>query len=121
MKLYRVENTKDKKGLWRDFDGTWNPKFVFLTDGKCRNLPMEDSDIYRQDNKKWFASAPSKETLKAWFSEKDLEELCDLGFDILEFDSYDYKKLSDFEYIFTRNDMYNINKLKIDDIYDTRR
>lgn len=52
IKLYRCENDKEQKGLWRDFDGTFNPKFHLLSDGQCRNVPMPDSDIYRQNGKK---------------------------------------------------------------------
>lgn len=75
MKVYRVENEAEQKGLWRKFDGTYEPLFDMLTDGQCRDLPMDDNPIYREGGKRWFASAPSKETLQKWFSKRDLEEL----------------------------------------------
>lgn len=117
IKVYRVENEKESKGLWRKFDGTWEPLFDMLTDGQCRDMPMEDSPIYREEGKQWFASAPSKETLQKWFSKRDLEELTAKGFTISEFEVVGHKKLSDFEYIFTRDNIISRTYLKVSDIY----
>lgn len=58
IKVYRVENRDQNKGLWRRFDGTWDPLFDTLTDGKCKDMPMEDNPIYRAEGLQWFASAP---------------------------------------------------------------
>lgn len=121
MKVYRVENEAEQKGLWRKFDGTYEPLFDMLTDGQCRDLPMEDSPVYREGDKKWFASAPSKETLQKWFSKKDLEELVANGFTISEFEVVGYKKVSDFEYIFTRDNIINRNYLEVSDIYPEQK
>ena len=117
IKVYRVENEDEQKGLWRKFDGTWEPLFNMLTDGLCRNLPMEDNDLYRAEGKKWFASAPSRETLRKWFSKRDLEELTAAGFTISEFEVTNYKKVSEFEYIFTRDSIINRTYLTVSDIY----
>lgn len=117
IKVYRVENEKEQKGLWRKFDGTWEPLFDMLTDGQCKNMPMDDSPIYREGGKQWFASAPSKETLQKWFSKRDLEELTAKGFTISEFEVAGYKKISDFEYIFTRDSIISRTYLKVSDIY----
>lgn len=121
MKVYRVENESEQKGLWRKFDGTYQPLFDMLTDGQCKDLPMEDSPIYREGGKRWFASAPSKETLQKWFSKKDLEELVSKGFTISEFEVVGYKKVSDFEYIFTRDNIINRNYLEVSDIYPEQK
>lgn len=121
MKVYRVENEAEQKGLWRKFDGTYQPLFDMLTDGKCKDLPMEDSPIYREGGKQWFASAPSKETLQKWFSKEDLEELVSKGFTISEFEVVGYKKVSDFEYIFTRDNIINRNYLEVSDIYPEQK
>lgn len=120
-KVYRVENEAEQKGLWRKFDGTYQPLFDMLTDGQCKDLPMEDSPIYREGGKRWFASAPSKETLQKWFSKKDLEELVSKGFTISEFEVVGYKKVSDFEYIFTRDNIINRNYLEVSDIYPEQK
>ncbi len=116
-KVYRVENEKEQKGLWRKFDGTWEPLFDMLTDGQCKDLPMEDNPIYREGGKQWFASAPSKKTLQKWFSKRDLEELTAKGFTISEFEVVGHKKISDFEYIFTRDNIISRTYLKVSDIY----
>ena len=121
MKVYRVENEAEQKGLWRKFDGTYQPLFDMLTDGKCKDLPMGDNPIYREGGKRWFASAPSKETLQKWFSKKDLEELVSKGFTISEFEVVGYKKISDFEYIFTRYNIINRNYLEVSDIYPEQK
>ena len=121
MKVYRVENEAEQKGLWRKFDGTYEPLFDMLTDGQCRDLPMEDNSIYREGGKQWFASAPSKETLQKWFSKRDLEELVAKGFTISEFEVVRYKKVSDFEYIFTRDNIINRTYLEVSDIYPEQK
>ena len=117
IKVYRVENEKEQKGLWRKFDGIWEPLFDILTDGQCKDMPMEDNPIYREGGKQWFASAPSKETLQKWFSKRDLEELTAKGFTISEFEVVGYKKINDFEYIFTRDNIISRTYLKVSDIY----
>ena len=117
IKVYRVENENEQKGLWRKFDGTWEPLFDMLTDGLCRNLPMEDNDLYRTDGKQLFASAPSRETLQKWFSKLDLVELVAAGFTISEFEITTFKKVSDFELIFTRDSIVSRHYLSVSDIY----
>lgn len=121
IKVYRVENEKEQKGLWRKFDGTWEPLFDMLTDGQCKDMPMDDDPIYREGGKQWFASAPSKETLQKWFSKRDLEELTAKGFTISEFEVIGHKKISDFEYIFTRDNIVGRTYLKVSDIYPQKR
>ena len=117
IKVYRVENRNEEKGLWRKFDGTWQPLFDMLTDGKCRDLPMDYSPLYSEEGLKWFASAPSTETLQAWFSKRDLEELVANGFTISEFTVSRHKKLNEYEYIFPRENIVSIRDLSINDIY----
>ena len=115
------ENEKEQKGLWRKFDGTWEPLFRMLTDGQCKDMPMDDSPVYRKDGKRWFASAPSKETLQKWFSRRDLEELTAIGFTITEFEVLEYRKLSDFEFIFTRESIVNKTNINVTDIYPLKQ
>lgn len=117
IKVYRVENEEEQKGLWRKFDGTWEPLFDMLTDGQCKDMPMDDNPVYREGGKRWFASAPSKETLQKWFSKRDLEELTAAGFTITEFEVLEYKILSEFEYIFTRESIISKANLTVSDIY----
>lgn len=48
---YRVENQEEKHGLWRNFDGSWNPIFDQLSEGLSRSLPMEDNPLYSLEGK----------------------------------------------------------------------
>ena len=45
IKVYRIENQAQGHGIWRNFDGSWNPVFDKLSDGQVRNLPMEDNSF----------------------------------------------------------------------------
>ena len=56
MKVYRVEDPYRKFGIWRDFDETVDPVFKYLSDGKCKDMPMENSDFYREGGKNWFSA-----------------------------------------------------------------
>ena len=114
---YRIENQTAKHGIWRNFDGTWNPIFSKLSDGQCKSLPMEDSDLYRVNGKQWFSSAPSKETLKHWFSKQDAIELIDLGYRVYEFELRDAKKVNDFEFIFTRDNIISQREIDYREVY----
>lgn len=118
FKVYRVENQQEQHGLWRNFDGSWNPVFDTLTDGLSRNLPMEDSELYRQDRKQWFSSAPSTETLKHWFSISDVLELAEIGYKVYEFLVTDIKVVSDFEVIFIRKNILSQTEIEPKTIWD---
>ncbi len=104
-KVYRIEHRSKKEGIWRDWDGNYKPIFDNLTDGKSKNLPMNDSSVYRIGGKKWFASAPTRTTLKHWFSKLDVLELLDMGYEVIEFKVKDSIQLSDYEVIFTRDNI----------------
>ena len=114
---YRVEDQVGKHGLWRNFDGTYNPVFDKLSDGLSRNLPMDDNDIYRKDGKRWFAAAPSQETLKHWFSLSDVLELSKLGYKIYEFELKNAESISDFEIIFTRDNIITQREIDYKEIW----
>lgn len=115
---YRVENQVGKHGLWRDFDGTLNPVFKHLTQGKCKDMPMEDSETYREGGKQWFASAPSKETLKHWFSEQDVVELLTLGYKVYEFKLQNTRQISPFEIVFTRDNIIEQKEIDYKEIWN---
>ena len=115
---YRVEDQFQKHGLWRNFDGSWNPVFNQLSEGLSRSLPMEDNDLYREGGKQWFSAAPSKETLKHWFSLNDVLELADLGYRIYEFELRDTKTVSEFEIIFTRDNILTQKEIDYKEIWN---
>lgn len=103
MKVYRVEDQAGKHGLWRDFDGTINPLFTKLTVGKCKDMPMPDSDFYRANGKQWFSATDTPEKLLAWFDVMDIIESEKLGYHVYEFDVAGVRKVSDYEVVFTRD------------------
>lgn len=114
---YRVENVEGQNGLWRNFDGTWNPVFGKLSDGQARSMPMEDNDLYRHGGKQWFSAAPSKETLKHWFSLQDVIELEGYGYRVYEFELGHTEHVSDFELIFTRDNILRQTEINKEDIW----
>lgn len=114
---YRVEDQVKKHGLWRNFDGSWNPVFDQLSEGLSRSLPMEDSDLYRHDGKQWFSAAPTKETLKHWFSLNDVLELLALGYRVYEFELRDVKSISEFEIIFTRENIVSQKEIDYTEVW----
>jgi len=103
VKVYRVEDQAGKHGLWRDFDGTVNPLFNKLTVGKCKDMPMPDSDFYRANGKQWFSATDTPEKLLAWFDVLDIIESEKLGYHVYEFDVAGVRKVSDYEVVFTRD------------------
>lgn len=103
MKVYRVEDPYRKHGIWRDFDGTVNPVFKYLSNGKCKDMPMENSDFYREGGKNWFSATDTPEKLKAWFSTQDVIEMEDMGYSVIEFEVTNVREVSEFEVVFTRD------------------
>ena len=95
MKVYRVEDPYRKHGIWRDFDGTVNPVFKYLSDGKCKDTPMENSDFYREGGKNWFSATDTPEKLKAWFSTQDIIEMEDMGYSVIEFEVTNVREISE--------------------------
>lgn len=116
QKLYRIDNDKLKRGLWRTFDGEYKPLFNLLSDGKCKDVPMPHDDKYHKDGI-WFASTDKLELLHHWFSIKDIEELNALGFKIKEYTVTSYKKLSEYECIFKKEDVIEENIIPIYKLY----
>lgn len=118
MLVYRVENPLKGEGLWRDFEGNLNPVFDKLSEGLCRSLLMPHTpEIYKADGKSWFSAAPSKETLKRWFSKQDVIELIQLGYGVYEFDVKNERKISDFEVIFTRDNIISQTAINMNEIW----
>lgn len=115
---YRVENQNQGHGIWRNFDGSWNPVFSRLSDGQCKNMPMEDSSLYRTDGKRWFSAAPSKDTLKHWFSKQDALELAALGYKAYEFELENTMTVSEFEIVFTRDNIVSQKEIDYKEIWD---
>jgi len=116
-KMYRVENQKTLQGLWRNFDGTVSPVFSNLTQGNCRNMPMDDSDFYREEGKQWFACCRRPELLKSWFTPLDIVELESLGYGLYCFTVSRYRDISEYESVFTREDIIDCWSLEPSSIW----
>lgn len=117
MKAYRVEDQTKGHGIWRDFDGTVNPVFSKLTHGKCKDMPMDDSDFYRYNGKQWFSATDTPEKLKAWFSALDVMEMRDMGYSIFEFEIISCRVVSEYEICFTRDCIISQKQIDPRDIY----
>ena len=117
MKAYRVEDQAKGHGIWRDFDGKVNPVFSRLTQGKCKDMPMEDSDFYRSGGKQWFSATDTPEKLKAWFSALDVIEMQNIGYSVFEFEISSCRVVSEFEICFTRDAIISQKQINPRDIY----
>lgn len=81
-------------------------------------MPMEDDfATYNFNGKQWFASAPSKETLAHWFSQKDIKELLVLGYGIFEFQASEVRVISPYESVFTRESIISQRELSPDELF----
>ena len=105
MKAYRVENQEKGNGIWRNFDGTFNPVFDKLSDGLAKSLPMEDNDFYRYQGKQWFSACDESWKLTKWFSKQDVIEMRAMGYEVWEFEIASYRQVSPYEIVFTREDI----------------
>lgn len=102
MLLYRVDNLKEQRGIWRTWDGQWKPVFDdILPNGVSKDLPMGDSGIYKGG---WFASCENLGTLFKWVSPEDMITLQKHGFKVTtwDVDIKDTKRLNEMETIFLK-------------------
>jgi len=84
MRLCRIEHLDESNGMWTTkIDG----KLVLeqLSDDRLLNLPMPYDPIHQTDGKNWKTAVADKAGLLSWFSVKDIEEMVDKGFGILQF------------------------------------
>lgn len=112
--VWRIEDPVGRHGLWRNFDGSPSNTFDKLTVGKCRDLPMEDSDFYRFNGKQWFSACDSPNKLKNWFCASDVSELNEIGQHVYMFEVKTVRKVSDYEVVFKREDI--VKQVQIDPV-----
>lgn len=118
MKAYRVENQEGGHGIWRNFDGSLNPVFAKLSDGLAKNLPMPDSDFYREDGKQWFSATDTPEKLKAWFSRQDVIEMLAMGYKVWEFEITSCRVVSEYEIVFSRDSIVSQREIDYAEIWE---
>lgn len=91
--------------------------FEQLSDGKCKDIPMDDSNLYRSGGHAWFSATDDKEKLREWFSVRDVLELYRIGYRIYEFTVREYKWLNEFESVFRRTDIVSQSEVLITDVF----
>jgi hypothetical protein len=83
-KLYRVGRVGGGEGLWYDGEGRETRLIDTLTDGQAGRLPMAPNPAFRTAGYRWISATDSMSALRNWFSELDLIELIDRGYEVLE-------------------------------------
>ena len=117
MVAYRVENPGEGHGIWRNFDGSMNPVFDNLSDGLCKDLPMEDNDFYRFEGKQWFSATDTPEKLCKWFSARDVVEMESMGYHVFKFEVDEWRPVSEFEIVFTRDSITDMDVINPKEIW----
>jgi hypothetical protein len=108
MKLYRVEHSSTKKGMWNTFCPQGKPLVTYLSNRVVATMPMPHNDsIYGAKGRRWYSSASTREMLDYWFKAEDIQELIDLGFRIYEFHVSEYRDLGN-EIVFTKESVSKI-------------
>lgn len=89
MKLYRLEHSASKDGMWTV---KVDDKLIVdhLTDKRLSEMPMPHHDRYRFENKVWRCAVGDMQSLHQWFSEQDIQEMMDLDFRLVTFDSEEF-------------------------------
>ena len=87
-KFYRVSNLDTKQGLWYDMDGNFtgliHTKYNF-----CMNTDLEmpfDTECID-----YLSATDDINTLFNWFTVEDISQLRTFGYEIVEYESEDYK------------------------------
>lgn len=94
--LYRVGKRLGHDGLWYDSDGKQTGLIHKLTEGNAGKLPMGVHPIFRSDGYKWISTTDSIDMLKHWFSLKDMQELLQQDYQIMQIEVSGYRRF-DFE------------------------
>jgi len=86
MKLYRVENLAQGRGLWFDLDQKLGTTFGLLS---AKEVPMPfDANIA---NGRWKSAANSLEQLNFWFKPEDLLLLSTQNYQLTEIEVVEFK------------------------------
>ena len=78
---------------------------------------MEDSDFYRADGFQWFSATDTPEKLKTWFSALDVIEMERMGYKVYEFEISEYRVVSEYEIVFTRECVVSQREIPADEIW----
>lgn len=90
--LYRVGKSDSLNGLWYDKNGSYTGLIHNLSEGNAALLPMGPHPIFRTDGHHWISTTDSLEMLKNWFSEQDMTELTEQGYELLKIEVSGYRR-----------------------------
>ena len=117
MKIYRIENTITKHGMWYREDGTFNPFIYKLTEGISKDLPMLFNPEHKEGGVDWCSAGISKEQMNMWFSPLDALELHQSGYKLFEFNVSVFKKM-EHEILFSRDSIISQTEIPLDLIWN---
>lgn len=80
--LYRVGHAQGNDGLWYDKDANYTGKIHTLKDGAAAQLPMGYHPIFSQGGVAWRSVTCKVEDIAKWFSESDMMELLQRGYQL---------------------------------------
>lgn len=102
MAFYRIQHPTTGYGMWATLSSEGEPMVTYLSDNPLSSKPMLYSDVYGYRRRRWYSAVESIEQLKYWLSDRCIQELLDMGFEIFEFEAEEtYDGLPD-EIIFTK-------------------
>lgn len=92
--LYRVGHAQGNDGLWYDRDANFTGQIHTLAEGKAGLLPMDYHPIFSQGGKAWRSVTSKVEDIALWFSEKDMRELLQRGYQLEEYEVFSHRHLT---------------------------
>jgi len=96
--LYRVGHAHGSDGLWYNKDALFTGQIHTLADGAAGLLPMGFHPVFSQGGKAWRSVTSRVEDIALWFSEKDMRELLQRGYQLEEYEVSAHRHLTFKEY-----------------------
>lgn len=92
--LFRVGHAQGNDGLWYDQHANYTGKIHTLSDGSAGKLPMGYHPIFSQGGKAWRSVTSKVEDIALWFSEQDMKELLQRGYQLEEYEVFGHRHLT---------------------------
>jgi hypothetical protein len=92
--LYRVGRADTSQGLWYDTEGRYAGLIHRLAHGPAAELPMGEHPVFRAEGRRWISVTESLETLRDWFSRRDMEELLPYGYEVQAIEVTEHRVLA---------------------------
>jgi len=115
--VYRIENPKDKGGMWYDGEGNFNPTIHLLCPNAiAKDFPMGFCDDHQREGKRWQSAGKNIENMNQWFSREDAENLVANGFHLYKFEVTEWYE-KEMEILFTREGVVAVEIIPIDHVW----